>query len=132
MAGAKKILIVDDEPDAVAFARIALSELGEVTILSAGDGEAGLAKAAEEVPDLIVLDVQMPGKDGFQVFADLKRDAATADIPVIMLTGVGDKLGIRFSSEDMGEFVGREPNAYIEKPVDPTELQRTASDLLGR
>ena len=91
----------------------------------------GLEKAKEATPDLIVLDVQMPGKDGFAVFKDLKDGPGTKDIPVIMLTGVAGKVGISFSSKDMGSLVGAEPEAYVEKPVDPKTFQQTVSKVLG-
>ena len=130
MANTKTVLIVDDEPDAVEFVEVALSELGGIATVSANDGVNGLQKAKEAKPDLIILDVQMPGKNGFDVFVDLKKEASTKDIPVIMLTGVADKVGIRFSGKDMGEFMGEEPDAYIEKPVNPDDLQKTVSKLL--
>ncbi|HIJ65720.1 MAG TPA: response regulator [Candidatus Hydrogenedentes bacterium] len=131
MADAKQILIVDDELDAVEFVTVVLEDVENVTTISANDGVSGLAKAKEAMPDLIILDVQMPGRGGFDVFADLKKDNATKGIPVIMLTGVGEKAGIHFSGKDMGQFIGAEPDAYIEKPVDPAELQKTVSGLLG-
>jgi len=131
MPDTKTVLIVDDEPDAIEFVEAALSELGGVATLSANDGVSGLQRAKEAKPDLIVLDVQMPGKSGFDMFVDLKKETSTKDIPVIMLTGVADKVGIRFSGRDMGEFMGEVPEAYIEKPVDPEELKKTVSRLLG-
>jgi CheY-like chemotaxis protein len=131
MSEEKTVLIVDDEPDAIEFVETALSELGGVATVSANDGTVGLQKAKETKPDLIILDVEMPGKNGFDVFVDLKKDAATKNIPVVMLTGVADKVGIRFSGKDMGEFMGEEPDAYIEKPVNPEELQKTVSKLLA-
>ncbi len=106
-----------------------------------GQTVAGLAHCIKNVlngiqggsfmPDLVILDVQMPGKGGFDVFAEMKQDEASADIPVIMLTGVAEKTGMAFSSQEMGDFLGREPDAYIEKPVDPATLQQTVSRVLG-
>jgi CheY-like chemotaxis protein len=127
----KRILIVDDEPDAVEFVKAMLSEINGVTTMSAGDGDAGLATAKQAKPDLIILDVQMPRKDGFTVFAELKADPDTKAIPVIMLTGVTRKTGISFSAADMGEMLGAKPSAYIEKPVDPDRLQKTVKTVLG-
>jgi len=129
-ASGKKILVVDDEPDAVEFVRAVMEEAGH-RVVSASGGDEGLAKARAESPDLIVLDVQMPGKDGFTTFAELRRDAQLASIPVVMLTGVGEKLGIGFSAEDMGDFIGEEPEAYVEKPVDPARLAGTVAELRG-
>ena len=124
MTEAKKtILIVDDEPEAIEFVKTAISEMGDYAVISAPDGERGFEKAKAEIPDLIILDVMMPGKQGFYVFHDIRQEPTTKHIPVIMLTGIGDATGVRFSKEDMGEYLGKEPEDYIEKPVDPKTLQ---------
>ncbi len=127
----RKILVVDDEPDAVEFVRVAMEEAG-YDVVSAGNGAEGLAVARAEKPDLVVLDVQMPEKDGFSTFSDMRRDAELKSIPVIMLTGVGEQTGIRFSAKEMGEFLGEEPEAYAEKPIDPEALQRTVAEVLSK
>ena len=125
-----KVLIVDDEPDAVEFVTAVLEEAGyEVT--GAADGEAGLAAARAEVPDVVILDVQMPGKDGFTVFAEMAKDETLGSVPVIMLTGVGERIGVSFSAEAMGEYYGAEPAAYVEKPVDPAALQDAVERVLS-
>ena len=131
MSETKKILLVDDEPDAIAIVEAMLSELGEFVIFTASDGLAGLEKAKAVQPDLIILDVQMPGKSGFYVFSDLRKNESTKDIPVIMLTGIAEQTGIGFSAHDMGDLLGEEPNAYLEKPIEAAALQRTAAKLLG-
>lgn len=127
---ARKVLVVDDEPDAVEFVKIVLEEAG-YDVLSAHDGEAGMAVARAQSPDLMILDVQMPGKDGFTVFSEMAQDEQLGSIPVVMLTGISEKTGLPFSSEDMGEYFGNEPAAYIEKPVDPQALQETVQKVLG-
>jgi CheY-like chemotaxis protein len=127
----KRVLIVDDEPDAIDIVETYLSEIRGIITLSASDGDSGLEKAKETKPDLIILDVQMPGKSGFDVFRELKKDESFKDTPVIMLTGVKEKTGLGFSADDMHEYLGSEPEAYIEKPVDAVTLQKTASRLLG-
>ena len=131
MAENKKILIIDDEPDAIAFSEAMLSELGEFDIETAINGLEGLQKAEMIKPDLIILDIQMPVMNGFQVFKELKKNGATDSIPVIMLTGVGEKTGIGFSSEEMGDYLGETPQAYIVKPVEPEEFHKTVSSILG-
>ena len=127
----KKILVVDDEPDAVEFVTEIFSDLEGVSVISAADGVEGLEKAKTEGPDLIILDVQMPRKDGFSMFSDLKQDPVTKDIPVIMLTGVTARMGLKFSAEAMGEYMGAAPEAYIEKPIDPGALLQAAKKILG-
>ncbi len=127
----KKILVVDDDPDALVFAEAMLSEIEGVSVDTAGDGGAGLAKVSAAPPDLIILDVQMPERDGFSVFSELRQKEATANIPVIMLTGVAAQAGIGFSAREMKEFIGAEPAAYLEKPVEPEKLQAAARQALG-
>ena len=132
MPNEKKVLIVDDEPDAIDIVEAMLSEIEGVSTFSANDGDSGLEKAKEVNPDLIILDIQMPGKNGFDVFCELKKTESTKNISVIMLTGVGEKTGIRFSSPNMEEFLGASPDAYIEKPVDAVTLQNTVIKLIGK
>lgn len=128
-ADRKRVLVADDETDVHDFVQVALEDMG-LEFVTATDGEEAVAKAMSELPDLVILDVQMPKKDGFQVFGELRRDAATKSIPVIMLTGVGARTGIAFSADDMGKYLGEKPDAYVEKPVDPTQLQAAVKALL--
>ena len=126
----KKVLVVDDDQTAVAFVRAAL-EPEKYEVIGVSDGLAGLSRAREEPPDLIILDVYMPRQPGFYTLRDLKDDPKTKNIPVIMLTGVGKRLGITFSTQDIYDFLGIEPDVYLEKPVDPTFLRRVTDRLLG-
>jgi CheY-like chemotaxis protein len=119
----KKALVVDDEQEARRFVRTILEKEGwEVD--EAENGITGFQQAKKLQPALIVLDVQMPEKDGFVMFTDLMKDPDTRNCKVIMLTGVADKVGIRFSGEEMGEFLGKEPDAYVEKPIEPDAFKR--------
>lgn len=125
----KRILIIDDDPDNITFVAMVLGKAGYTT-LSAEDGEAGLRKAAEDRPDLIVLDVQMPKVNGFEVFNRLHSSDETRAIPVIMLTGIREKLGRGFSASDMKAFYGEGPSRYLEKPVSPEELLKVVEEHL--
>ncbi|MCD6101487.1 MAG: response regulator [Candidatus Cloacimonetes bacterium] len=131
MSDLKKILLVDDEQDSIEFCEAMLSAIGKFNIQSANNGIAGLQQALSFQPDLIVLDIQMPGMNGFQVFKELKKEAITSNIPVIMLTGIATTTGLRYDAKDMGVTLGAEPEAYIDKPVDPETFQKTVSKLLG-
>jgi CheY-like chemotaxis protein len=126
----KTVLVVDDESDARAFVRAILEPEGW-EVAEAFDGVDGLKQAKAFKPDLIVLDVQMPRKNGFEVFNALSQDADTNNIKVIMLTGVAEKTGIRFSGKEMGDYFGEEPAAYVEKPIDPDVFKRTVSQVAG-
>ena len=131
MSERKTILIVDDEADARAFVEAVVSEMGDFNIRLASCGNSGLEKAKTEKPDLMILDVMMPDKSGFHVFSELRQNEATASIPVIMLTGVSEETGMKFSGSDMGEFLGEPPAAFLDKPVDPVKLTETIKSVLG-
>ena len=131
MALKKSILVVDDEPDAIEYVNAILAEIGDFKIIPSYDGLDGQNKAKTELPDLIILDVMMPEKDGFKVFYDLQKDPETKDIPIIMLTGVADKIGIQFFKKDMKGFLGKEPVDYIEKPLDPDRLKESVKRIFN-
>jgi len=87
----KKMLIVDDEEDLCVLAAYALTaNRSDLEVISAKDGLSGLEQARTEQPTAIVLDINMPKMDGYEVCRRLKADAATRDIPVVMLTASGD------------------------------------------
>ena len=121
-------LVVDDESTTRDFLRAILESI-DWKVIEAPDGATALSTAVEQKPQLILLDVQMPGESGFSTFASLRENPATAEIPVIMVTGVAEKTGIKFSGKEMGEFIGKEPNAYLEKPVDPEGLKSTVASV---
>jgi two-component system alkaline phosphatase synthesis response regulator PhoP len=129
MGDGSKILIADDEQDCIDFVREALADT-PYEVIGAMDGEEALAAAQEHAPQLIILDVQMPKLNGFEVFQQLRADEALAGIPVIMLTAVTERTGINFSADDMGEYMGSEPEAYIDKPIEPILLRQAIQRLL--
>lgn len=119
------VLIVDDEQDSIEYVKAVLSEIDTFDFLEALDGLSGIKVAKDEHPDLIILDVMMPKIDGFKVFYELRKDVATVNIPIIMLTGVTEKTGISFFKKDMKNFLGDEPFEYMEKPLNPEKFINT-------
>lgn len=119
----RQALVVDDESDARDFVRAILESEGWA-VAEAPDGASALEQARSLRPELVVLDVLLPNKSGFDVFGELIRHPETRDIRVIMLTGVGEKASIPFSAGDMGEYFGKEPDAYMEKPIYPEAFKR--------
>jgi DNA-binding response OmpR family regulator len=113
------ILLVDDDPDFLEATRQILVA-NRYRVITAQDGDEGIAKAKYENPDLVVLDVIMPGKDGFSVCYELRKMAQTRPIPVIMLTAVGQQLSKPEYAIDMA--IDHLADDYIDKPVDTQTL----------
>ncbi len=118
-----RVLIVDDEPALREALRAGL-ELAGYEVHEAADGVEGLAKAAPLRPDLIVLDVRMPGPDGYAVCAALKASPATQGIPVIFLTGADDA-GLHRRVREVGG------TACLTKPFRLPELTALTTTVLG-
>ena len=126
---AKKILIVDDDLDFVdAVSLILKSKKYEVA--TAFNGKEGLAKVKTERPDLIVLDVMMPEKDGYAVCQELKADPQWNQIPVLLLTAVASHVPTTRYTTEMG--LETEADDYLDKPVEPDVLVKRVETLLSR
>lgn len=99
----KKLLLIEDDPFIVKMYRKKFEEIG-LTFREAGDGEAGIKLAKEEKPDVILLDIVLPNKDGFQILKTLKTDKILENIPIIMLTNLGQKeeveKGLQLGAQD--------------------------------
>ncbi len=129
MARIPRILLIDDDLDFVEATKIVLESKPYEVIVSY-DGDDGLRKAREGNPDLIILDVIMPGTDGFSTAEQLKKDAELKKIPVIMLTSYAEKGG--GSSIAMSGGLTMETEDYIDKPVGPEELLKRVEKYLKR
>ena len=119
-----RILIVEDEQDIAELIGFNLQRAG-FEVLKAHDGVAGTDIALRERPDLIVLDLMLPGRDGYAVFRELRRDARTVDIPVIMLTA-------RAQTEDRIQGLEAGADDYLTKPFSPKELMLRVQAILKR
>ncbi len=120
----KKILVVDDEEDLLELVRYNLSREG-YDVFCAVTGEEGLRAAKKEIPDLIVLDLMLPGIDGLEVASKLKGDTGTKNIPVIMLTARGEEAdivtGLELGADD-----------YITKPFSPRVMAARVKAVIRR
>ena len=118
-----RILVVEDNLENMKLTSLLLHNAGH-SVMSAVDAEAGLTLARSERPDLILMDIQLPGMDGLAATALLKRDAATAGIPVIALTAMAMK-----SDREKTQIAGCD--GYISKPLRYRELYAAIDALLG-
>jgi two-component system cell cycle response regulator DivK len=119
-----RVLIIEDNPANMRLAAFLVQSVGH-TVLSATDAEAGLTMARDEHPDLILMDIQLPGMDGLEATGLLKRGETTRAIPVIALTALamkGDEERIRAAGCD----------GYIAKPMGYGAFLATISDQLAR
>ena len=122
----KIILVVEDEPDQIAYLETLLKDEG-FTVITAPNGMEGFEKAKASHPDLITLDISMPEESGVRMFRDLQGDATTANIPVIIITGV---------THEFKRFIETRkqvhpPQGYFDKPPDREKLLARVNELLG-
>jgi DNA-binding response OmpR family regulator len=110
----KTVLVADDQPHIVRLIQVNLEKVG-YRVVTAADGLEALRKVREEIPDLVILDVIMPHKDGFEVLREIKRDPRLADVPVIMLT-------VKTQNADIVEGLREGAEMYLPKPFHPKEL----------
>jgi DNA-binding response OmpR family regulator len=120
----ERVLVIDDEPDMLELIEVNLTR-GGFEVLSASNGKDGLEMARQTVPELIVLDVMLPELGGLEVCKSLRRDSATADIPILMLTArateIDRVLGLELGADD-----------YVTKPFSTRELVLRVKNLLRR
>lgn len=126
MSEKKTILVVEDEADEVAYLTALFVDNG-FSVISAPNGQVGFEKAVAERPNLITLDISMPEESGVRLFRDLQQDPVTANIPVVMITGV---------THDFKRFIETRrqvhpPAGYFDKPPDREQLLAKVHELLG-
>jgi CheY-like chemotaxis protein len=127
----KKVLVVDDELDVRIFVST-LFETSGYTVIACRNGKEGLEKAKKYFPNIIVLDVMMPEAGGVNMYRELKADKQLKDIPVIMLTGVGQESFSHYLKMLNSRLNGPipQPEAYMQKPLDPDKLLELAENSL--
>ena len=119
-----RILIIDDEDDIREVAALSLESVAGWEVTMASSGAQGVARAAEYVPDAILLDVMMPGMDGPSTFRELRKNPLTANIPVVLLTA-------KVQSNDQRRFADLGVEAVLFKPFDPLTLSTQIAGILG-
>jgi DNA-binding response OmpR family regulator len=120
---AKRILIVEDDPSVLRATSYILEKEG-YDVITAQNGLEGLKKAREDNPDLLILDVMLPGIDGFEICHNLRGEPETADLPILMFSAKGQE-----SDKATGMKMGA--NDYLTKPVDRIVLLDKVAELLA-
>ena len=123
-SGMTRVLVIDDEAPIRLLCRVNL-EAEKMEVLEASDGPTGLEKARNEEPDVILLDVMMPGLDGWQVAEELLDDRRTSSIPIVFLTARAE-VRDRARGLDLGGI------DYVTKPFNPVELAPLVRELIER
>ena len=117
-----RVLVIDDEPDVLLLCRVNLQHAGH-EVLEAPDGERGLAVALDETPDAVVLDLMLPGLDGYGVLTALRERTETKDIPVLVLTAKAQR-------EDRVRCWEQGASEYMTKPFSPAALSSALDRLM--
>ena len=120
----RRILIIDDEDDIRQVAALSLETVAGWDVIVASSGAQGLQRAAEHLPDAILLDVMMPGMDGPTTFRELRKNPVTAKIPVLLLTA-------KVQGPDQRRFADLGVEAVLLKPFDPLTLATQMEKILG-
>ncbi len=124
-----RILVVDDDPDFLAATRAVL-ESQPYSVATAHSGEEALEKARSILPDLILLDIIMPGMDGFEVCRRLKEDTRLSQTPVMMITSFSEKY--MDTTLSLSQGLTLEADDFIDKPIVPAELLLRVEKLLRK
>ena len=123
----KKILVVDDDVNLVEAIKVTL-ESRDFVVVTANDGDAGVAAAKRERPDLIILDIMMDKKHGYAACAEINADPELKNTPVVILSGVGQHLNEPEWTHQQGFTL--EADVFLEKPFKPTELLTRIEEIL--
>lgn len=116
-----RVLVIDDEPDVLLLCRVNF-ETGGHEVVEAADGEHGLELATSERPDVILLDLMLPRRDGFSVLEELGTRPATSEVPVVLLTA-------KVRTEDQRRGLSAGAVAYVTKPFSPLALTELAESV---
>jgi len=120
-----KVLLVDDEPHIRRIGELSLKNVGKWTVVQVSSGADAILAAEKEAPDVILLDVMMPGMDGKETLARLRQNEKTASIPVIFMTA-------KVQKHEVDNYLGIGARGVIPKPFDPMALPAQILDILSQ
>ena len=122
MSKPARILVVDDDPEIVTMLSMRLAKRG-YTVSTASDGHKAIELTKKELPDVVLLDVMMPGKSGWEVARAIKQDPATHAVKIVMVSAIGEK-----TNEITAPIYGAD--AHVDKPFEFEHLERVIAQLL--
>ncbi len=111
----RRILCIDDEPDVLMVARMCLETVGGFAVEAVSGGKAGIKAALNQKPDLILVDVMMPGMDGPSTLKSMREEKSLADVPVVFMSA-------RVRADEIAGYLAMGANGVIPKPFDPMSL----------
>jgi len=122
-------VVIDDEVDITNYLSSILETNG-FEVRAANDAKSGEVLIRESLPDLLLIDLMMPGRSGVQLFAKLRGDEATRSLPVVMVTGIGNQTGMDWG-KTVDQLKARRPDGFVEKPIDPERLMKVVDAVLS-
>ena len=120
----RKVMLVDDDPTIRTICEIALASIGGWDVVAASSGDEAIANAGDVEPDVILLDVMMPGRDGLQTLSALRSDPRTREIPIVFMTA-------KVLPGEVGSYLEAGAQGVIAKPFDPIGLPDEIRRLLA-
>ena len=125
------VFVIDDEQDNLDYIEAILNE-AEYGVQTFTSGAVALEKMKKTPPDMVLLDVQMPGMNGFQVLKAMQTDEELKTIPVVFLSAIGAITGIEYDSAEVESRYGVRPNDFIPKPIDPDKIIAKIKKLINK
>ena len=125
----KTAVVIDDEVDLTTYLASILEEHG-FAVRTANDARSGEDLIREAPPSVVLIDLMMPGRTGIQLFVRLRGDETTKDIPLVMVTGIKEQLGIDWG-DIVDKYKTRQPDGFVEKPIDPERLMSVVDGVLS-
>ena len=125
----KTAVVIDDEVDITSYLTSIL-ETNDFEVRAANDAKSGEVLIRERLPDVVLIDLMMPGRSGVQLLGKLRGDEKTRDIPIVMVTGIGSQTGMDWN-KTVDQLKARRPDGFVEKPIDPARLMKVVTTVLA-
>jgi putative two-component system response regulator len=125
-----KIFVIDDEDENLAYLEAIIKAAG-YDVETSSDGAEALTRMQAQVPDMVFLDVQMPGMNGFQVLKSIRQTEDLAEVPVVLLSAISAVTGDEYDPDVIESRYGVRPSAFVSKPIEPELVQEQLTIFVG-